>query len=263
MVALLHGLHSSKEELAFIAAGLKRSGVSHQLIELKGYTANQPLDSMTPHVSWRFWLNELVAKLRDLEALHGSVLLTGISSGANLSIAAALEAPETLAGVIPLSTSIFLDGWSVPWYSFLLPLAYYTPLGRLWTYKESPPYGVKDERIRTWIARELATRGVSATGNSSIPNEYLRENHRLRGWLRKRLRKDVPYLPILAIQAKEDELTSTKNIQFLEQNWPSMHFNQLTLEDSYHMICIDRERAKVTDAIIQFALSIANESNTN
>ena len=247
----------------FIQAGLKRSNVPHHLMELQGYTASLRLDTQSTHIDWRTWLNELTAKLKDLASQHGPVILTGISSGANLSIAAALEAPEALAGVVPLSTSIFIDGWSVPWYSFLLPLAYYTPVGRLWTYKESPPYGVKDERIRSWIARELATRGISATGNSSIPNEYLRENHRLRCWLRKKLRKNIPPLPILAIQAKDDELTSTKNIQFLGEHWASEHFSQLILEDSYHMICIDRERAKVTDAIIQFAASITNDPITN
>jgi len=263
MVVLLHGLHSSKEELAFIEAGLKRSGVSCHLLEVQGYTASRTLDPKNSGVAWRSWLDEIVGKLRELQALHGPVVLAGISTGANLSIAAALTAPETLAGVIPLSTSIFLDGWSVPWYSFLLPLAYYTPVGFFWTYKETPPYGVKDERIRQWIARELATRGMSATGNSSIPNAYLRENHRLRCWLRKTLTKNVCHLPILAIQAQDDELTSLTNLHFLEKNWSQEHFNQLILKDSYHMICIDRERAKVTDAIIEFAASITNSSSSN
>lgn len=263
MVVLIHGLHSSKEELAFVCSGLKRSGVTHHIIELQGYTANLTLDSKRDRVDWRSWLDELITKLRDLHALHGPLVLTGISSGANLCIAAALEAPETLAGVVPLSTSIFLDGWSVPWYSFLLPLAYYTPAGRLWTYKESHPYGVKDERIRLWIARELANRGMSATGGSSIPNAYLRENHRLRKWLRKRLLKNITPVPILAIQAQDDELTSLKNVGFLKDKWPVKCFNELILKDSYHMICIDRERAKVTDAIVQFAASIAHPPHTN
>lgn len=258
MVVLVHGLHSSKEELTFICSGLKRSGVTHHVIELKGYTANLPLDSKNLRVDWRSWLNDLVAQLRELQVLHGPLVLTGISSGANLCIAAALEAPETLAGVVPLSTSIFLDGWSVPWYSFLLPLAYYTPVGRLWSYKESHPYGVKDERIRLWIARELANRGTSAAGNSSIPNTYLRENYRLRKWLQKRLREKIYALPILAIQAQDDELTSPRNIQFLKAQWSVKCFQELILKDCYHMICIDRERAKVTDAIVQFAASISD-----
>jgi esterase/lipase len=85
----------------------------------------------------------------------------------------------------------------------------------------------------------------------------------LRKWLRKRLLKNITPVPILAIQAQDDELTSLKNVGFLKDKWPVKCFNELILKDSYHMICIDRERAKVTDAIVQFAASIAHPPHTN
>lgn len=252
-VVLLHGLHSTKEELVFIEAGLKRAGVPCCLLEVSGYTVNTDTRVNLTPVSWNAWLDGLTEQLQTLHHEHGPLILSGISTGANMAIAASLHAPHLLAGVVPLSTSIFLDGWSVPFYSFLLPLAYYTPLGVLWSYKESPPYGVKDERIRKWIAQDLVTKGKSAAGSSKIPNSYLRENHRLRNWLKWRLRREKGQVPILAIHAKEDELASVKNLDFLKTHWASDSYRQLVLEDSYHMVCVDRERGKVIDALVKFS----------
>lgn len=258
LTVLLHGLHSSSEELVFIDSAFKRRGVPCHLLKVEGYTINrQEAALINRGVSWQSWLAELTKELESLHSKHGPIVLSGISTGANLTIAAALHAPELLAGIAPMSTSIFLDGWGVPFHSFLLPLAYYTPLGAFWNYKETPPYGVKDERIRKWIAHELNTRGTSASGSSNIPNSFLRENHRLRMWLRSELKRNKGEIPILALHAQHDELASVKNLNFLKSHWLNQNFNELLLHDSYHMICVDRERSKVIDALANFSSNLS------
>jgi carboxylesterase len=257
LIALLHGLHSSREELVFIESSLKRKGLLYQSVAIKGYTISDEQNSDRSTLSWQSWLTGLTHELELLHSKHGPVVLSGISTGANLTIAAALSAPHLLAGIAPMSTSIFLDGWSIPFYSFLLPLAYYTPLGALWSYKESPPYGVKDERIRKWIASDLIDRGQSAAGSSSIPNDFLRENHRLRLWLRSALKQKKGGVPILALHAQEDEIASVRNVRYLKNHWQKELFSEFILNDSYHMICVDRERAKVTDALAEFSKKLS------
>jgi len=257
LVVLVHGLHSNQQELAFVKAGLERAGIVCVLPNIEGYTFSDTRTEKSRKPDWRSWVNQLVQELYKLNKLHGRVILTGISTGANLSLAAALEAPDTLVGVVPLSTSLFIDGWKIPSYNFLVLLAYYTPLGVFWTYKESSPYGVQDERIRNWIERELTNKGTSAAGSSTIPNAYLRENHRLLLWLRKRLKKEIPNLPLLAIHALRDEIASIKNVNYLEKYWPLNYFDKLLLANSYHMISIDRERAKVIQALINFSKKMA------
>jgi len=76
--------------------------------------------------------------------------------------------PEDVNALVLLSTSIWVDGWSIPRYQWLLPLALFTPMGVFWKYREKEPYGVKDERIRSWIKRELDRRRVSAAGSSIL-----------------------------------------------------------------------------------------------
>jgi len=256
VVVLIHGLHSNQEELAFVKSGLERAGMTCIMPKINGYTFNTNNRESSSAPAWSSWIKQLVEELRRIKSLHGKVVLSGISTGANLSIAAALEAPDTVIGLVPLSTSLFIDGWKIPTYNFLVMLAYYTPLGVFWTYKESPPYGVQDERIRSWIERELTLKGMSAAGSVTIPNDYLRENHRLQRWLRKRLKKEILNLPLLAIHASRDEIASIKNVDFLEKYWSPHYFSKFILDESYHMICIDRERSKVIKSLINFAEKI-------
>lgn len=263
LVVLIHGLHSNEEELVFIQAGLQRAGIDCHLPRIQGYTFDAKTEMRPTAPDWQSWVRQLVDEVRQLGARHGPVVVSGISAGANLAIAVALQAPEAVAGVVPLSTSLFVDGWKIPFYSPLALLAYYTPLGALWTYKESSPYGVKDERIRQWIERELARKGTSAAGSSTIPNDYLRENHRLQRWLRHRLKEDTPRVPMLAIHAQHDEIASLRNTRYLAKNWQKNHFQQLILMDSYHMVSIDRERGKVTLALARFVNELGPPPHTS
>jgi carboxylesterase len=56
-----------------------------------------------------------------------------------------------------MSTTLRYDGWAIPPWHFL-PLALYTRSGGCGN--KEKPHGVKNERIRAWIARELETGGV-------------------------------------------------------------------------------------------------------
>ena len=70
-----------------------------------------------------------------------------------LALSLAAEKGRDIAALSLLSTTLFYDGWSVPWYRFLLPLGYYTPLRHLYAYHEREPYGLKNEAMRKRIAR--------------------------------------------------------------------------------------------------------------
>ena len=114
LVVLIHGLHSNQEELSFVKAGLERAGMMCVLPRIEGYTFNDVDTEKSSNPDWRSWVNQLVVELYRLKALYGRVVLTGISTGANLSLAAALEASDALIGLVPLSTSLFIDGWKIP-----------------------------------------------------------------------------------------------------------------------------------------------------
>ena len=260
VVLLIHGLNSSHQELVFLKSAIQKEGFNYELMEIDGYSykASKPNQNAT---SFQFWIDSILKTADDLRLKHDLVFIAGISTGANLALAATLQNPKSFDGVVVMSLSLFLDGWKIPIYHFFLPILLYTPLGYFYKYRETSPFGIKDERIRSWVERELTTQSISAVGSIEIGISHLRENHRLQRWLMKTLQKHKsPDIPLLALHAQEDELTSTKNVFFLQQNWPIPFYESIIFINSYHMISIDHDRYKVNDAVVNFINKITQTS---
>ena len=60
------------------------------------------------------------------------------------------------------------------------------------------------------------------------------------------------HAPVQLIQAKEDDMTSVKNSQFVYDRIKSKVKEIVLLENSYHVITADQERGKVAQAMSRF-----------
>jgi carboxylesterase len=60
----------------------------------------------------------------------------------------------------------------------------------------------------------------------------------------------------LLIQAREDDVASISNAQYLQRRLGGL-VETLILDDSYHLITVDRQRSVVTDRIVGFVRSVA------
>jgi carboxylesterase len=190
-------------------------------------------------------------------ARNHPLVLMGDSAGAGLALSAAMDPATPVDGLVLMSTTLRYDGWAIPPWHFLLPLALYTPIGRLWQYREQPPYGVKNERIRAWIARELENRRVSRAGSATLGVSYLREHDRLLRRLRRNLGQVVcPH--ILALHAEEDEVASLDNLRLLAVGLSSaaVSLKTVTVRNSFHMISIDNDRQQVVRETVDFVRSL-------
>jgi carboxylesterase len=58
--------------------------------------------------------------------------------------------------------------------------------------------------------------------------------------------------PILILHAKEDDMTSLKNARYIFKNIGSSDKSLVVLDDSYHMIVIDKEKERVAEETIRF-----------
>ena len=79
--------------------------------------------------------------------------------GAVLALKLAIDRPREVDGLGLYGTTFFHDGWATPLigrFSFLLPLGMRLGIGRKQVSMESPPYGIKDERIRKRIVERDA-----------------------------------------------------------------------------------------------------------
>ena len=257
-VCLVHGLCSTPEELFPLQSALRRAGHEVRALTIAGYSfeADRQPQRWTPHSEWTRVVAQEVQALQQAQQL---VVLVGLSAGANVVLAATMALLKPVDGLVLMSTPLRVDGWAVPWYQFLLPLALYTPAGRFWQYREKPPYGVKDERVRRWIEHQLAERKVSSAGAAVIGVDHLREHDRLRRQVRRDLAR-VKAKRALLLHAREDEVASLSNLRLLESQLPVPHRRSVILENSYHMITIDHDRPQVVQETLQFVNMFSSEA---
>lgn len=252
-VVLIHGLTGTPTEVRFIAWFLNTHGFTVSCPRLANH--GQPLDVLKT-TRWQQFYESVRAAFDELRSDHDQIHVAGLSMGALLALLLAAEHPGQVAGVSCLSPTIFYDGWNIPWYHFLLPLASHTPLRNYVYFKEEPPYGLKNPRIRDKVhafyqaADIQAMHDVDRLGYPYFPVRLLAELHRLVDYLKPRLPRVC--CPCQVIQAREDDMSSVKNALYIHDRVRSTRKEIVYLEDSYHVITADQERAKVAQSMLDF-----------
>jgi carboxylesterase len=248
---LFHGLLSSPQEFGLIAHTLRSHGLAHEALTVPGYTlAPDPVSS-----DWRRWRDAAVAVVESRVARNEAVVLGGLCMGGVLAAAVALESRCRIAGLVLISPTFTYDGWGLSPIRHLRHLGYWTGLDRFFSVAEREPYGIKNPKIRKWVARELEQRAQSAAGPARVPLRDLREGERMMAAVRARL-KDLD-CPLLMVHAREDEITRLKSVQRLFDTLPTRDKELAVLENSYHMATIDNDRHEVASLLVRFAQRLA------
>jgi carboxylesterase len=235
-VLLLHGLASSPLEMFSLAAALKQRGFSVEVPHLRGFGFGSDV------TDYEHWLGQVVAVFDRLKREYRSVSVGGLCIGSVLSLALANERPREVCALSLLSTTLFYDGWSIPWYRFLMPLWFHTPVRHLYTYTESEPYGIKNPEIRARVARSMR-KGFSEAGAARITMSHVYQASRLS----RHVMRNLPQIsaPALVMHAIDDETASPKSAEYVMENIGSAIKRKVYLGDSYHMITLDNERDAV------------------
>jgi carboxylesterase len=252
-VVLIHGLTGTPTEMRFLAWFLNTQGFTVSCPRLANH--GQPLHVLKM-TRWEEFYGSVRQAYEEVRREHDQVYVGGLSMGALLALLLAEEFPSGIAGISCLSPTLFYDGWNVPWYHFFLPVASHTPLRNYVYFKEEPPYGLKNERLREKVhefyqgADIHAMRDVDRFGYPFFPVRLLAELHRLVAHLQPRLPKITSACQI--IQARHDDMSSVKNAQVIHDRVSSTRKEIVYLEDSYHVISADQERAKVAQSMATF-----------
>jgi carboxylesterase len=242
-VLLLHGLSSSPLEMRYLGRALSREGFAFHAPALAGYSAGSPEERMEA------WVDVAAHEFDKLAERYARVSVCGLSIGAALALALVKKRPAAQA-VVLLSITLAYDGWAIPWYRFLLGLAYYTPLRKRWRYREESPFGLKNEALRSKIARAMRYNVLSEVGPSTISLPALHEATRLAQRVRGQLgdiRNDC-----LIIHAIDDETANPNNARLVGSHIGATFLRAIYLDDSYHMITSDNEREIVAREVAMF-----------
>ncbi len=251
-VILIHGLTGTPNEMRFLASRLNRSGFSVTCPRLANH--DQPLHILRD-TSWQDFYGTVRQAYFKAREYSDTIFVSGLSMGALLALLLADEFPQAVAGVSCLSPTIFYDGWNCPWYRCFLPIVYVTYLHRIIYFQESPPYGIKNEALRKKVheffekVSELPP-DIDRYGYPFFPVSLLRQLE----YLVKHLKTRLPHItvPVQIIQAKEDDMTSVKNAEYIRERVSSTDKEIVLLENSYHIVTADQERGKVVDSMNQF-----------
>jgi carboxylesterase len=132
---------------------------------------------------------------------------------------------------------------------------YYTPLGRIYHYREKPPYGVKNKLVRALVAGQLERRPFSPPAAPAIPIDRLREADRLIRHVKNSLCRIKT--PALLIHSREDDLSSLANVRYVQTRIGSERVAIVIVSDSYHMITLDNDGEFAAGKTIRFFDEVA------
>lgn len=252
-VILIHGMTGTPHEMRYIAAYLNKNGYTVSVPRLAKHGA--PIHILK-HARWQEFYATIRANYLQIKETHTEVYTAGLSMGALLAVLLAEEFKLDIRAVSCLAPTLFYDGWNCPWYRCLLPLSYITGLKYFFFFKEEHPYGVKNRAIQRLIhefyakARLEDMASVAQFGYPYFPVSLLHQLEKLVVHLTPRLSSVIS--PIQLIHAKEDDMASLKNSQFIYDRAASPVKELVVLENSYHIITADQERETVARKMTDF-----------
>jgi carboxylesterase len=239
-VLLIHGLTGVPAEMKWIGKALHKKGYTVYAPLLAGHGVDEATLLKT---RWQDWRDSVLEAARRFGAQVDSQYSAGICVGGKLGMLAAQAQPGLLKAVALYSPCFRYDGWNVPahyrWLSYLPLWTANIPWFKDLQFAETPSIGIKDARLREAMQR-LSTEGVL----DDFPVPALKEMLALS----KAVKKQLPSMttPTLIVHAREDDLSHPRHAHYIDTHLAAPHALHW-MEDSYHMIHVDREHGKVAD----------------
>ncbi len=246
-VVLLHGLLSTPREFGLISLPLRAAGVPLITPNIEGFTE---ADRARPR-RWREWVEAAARAVDDAAPRGEPFVLGGLCTGGLIAAAVALQRPLPLRALVLMSPTFAFDGWGRQRLWRWRKLAYALHVTRFIATRERSPFGIKNEKLRLWVERDMARRASSAAGPLRLPLWAVRENERIAEHVLSRIGELASRKVVL--HAREDEVC---RLDVVERAFHEMQGddNVLTvLENSFHMITLDNDRRQVVDELLKAA----------
>ena len=242
-VLLFHGMTGSPFEMKKYGEFLYKNGYDVFCYSFPGHGERI---SEIETVTWNDWCDFAQNKYNLLRHNYNQFFVSGLCLGAAMAVYLA-EHNNDITGVVALSTTLFLDGFCIPWTIHLLPFALSTITKFYYTFPEDDCFGVKNERTRKSLAKITAKADI---GMDNYPLNCVDALLKLSKNVRKNL-KNVT-CPVLCIHSKYDNLSSPKSAKVVLDGISSKTKQYIELNDSYHMVLYDNEKEFVMNTVKEF-----------
>ena len=254
-VLLIHGITGTPSEMRYLGKALNKAGFTVFCNTLPRHCSTL---AELKKVTWQELADSCIKDFLGLKEKYKEVFVAGLSMGAVMAVHLAWKFPGDVRGIGALAPTFFYDGWALHKGKFITDILWHIPFFRnRIDIREDWPYGLKDEELRESIERFYKNANPKAFSNKILlfgspffPLACLYQHH----LFAQIVKKELPEVktPVIIIQAKEDDMTSLKNANYLYEHIASADKSLVVLEDSYHMITIDREKDKVAGELAAF-----------
>jgi carboxylesterase len=245
-VLLLHGLTGAPGEMKAVGRVLHKQGFGLYAPLLAGHGGTE---SDLLRTGWRDWVASARAAYLDLAREVDDVYVAGICAGGAIGLELCAEFPQ-IRGAAVYSMLFEYDGWNMPKITMGAPVIQAVanlPLIRRISFVQPHPYGLKDLRLRTMASQALQSMIPGAL--ERMPLGCMYQLYRLA----RHVEQVAPSVraPVLIVHAREDDMSDLRNAERLRAalGGPS---ELLVLEDSYHMVHVDKEHGRVGALTGQF-----------
>ena len=245
-VLLLHGLCGTPTEMRFVANGLARAGYTVHCPQLAGHCGTE---EDIKNTTWQDWYASAEAALVEIRKECDIVIVGGLSTGAVLSLLLAANHPNMVQGTALFAPTLWLNGWLIPWHARLFRMVFSKRIANMIGFPDLHPHGIKDQRIRDFIQSALFSGDSSTAGLPNTPGGAVLEHRRLVNATKRRI-GDI-HQPALIVHPREDDYADLDNAWYLQRNLKGM-VDMVVLEDSYHIVTVDRQRHVVVDRATTF-----------
>ncbi len=247
---LIHGLGGTPVELRFVAQGLARAGYTVSCCQLAGHCGT--VEELRTSTS-QDWYDSVEAAHDRLKEHCDVIFAGGLSMGGILATHLAQNRPDDVEGVVLYAPTLWMNGWSMPWYARILRWVYPTRLHIEMNLEERAPYGIKDERIRSFVINSMMGSDSSEAGVFTTPLRSFAHFNALVTKVKRRL-SEVK-VPALIVHPRNDDIADLDNAFHLQRHLGGP-VDMLVLDDSYHIVTLDRQRNLVVERSVEFARAV-------
>ena len=224
---LVHGFTSTPFEMRGLGRYLAERGITVSAPLLPGH-GTSPADLQG--VAWSEWHASVNAQLDEMLAMCRRVYLVGLSLGGALSLYVAAQRGNEIAGVVAMSSPIFLPR----------PLGFVlNRMRRRMPYLEKRFRDIQDSAAR---ANHVNYMSAPVDAIASLV-EFLRP---------VRLSLPMVKVPALIIRARRDHVVPPASSRYIYRRLGSPDKRLLTLDKGFHIVTVDTAREQVYAAIYEF-----------
>lgn len=245
-VLLLHGLTGAPSEMKPVGRVLHRRGFSLYAPMLAGHGGTEADLLKT---DWRDWVESAKRAYLEFAQEVDEVYVAGICAGGAIGLELCAAFPQ-IKGAAAYSMLFEYDGWNMPKITLGAPVIQAVanlPGLRALSFTQPHPYGFKDERLRGLAENALDSLIPGALAR--MPMGCMYQLYRLA----RHVEQIAPTIkaPVLIVHAAEDDMANPRNAYRLSAalGGPS---EVALLEDSYHMVHVDREHVRTGELTASF-----------